>query len=92
MNHDIYMPTTEKTHPALYIPEILLEIFTMLSTTDLVRAAQTCKTWAEPALDTKWRTRMIKLSYLLSTLAPLVNVDGDLTAITLQYEEVSLSR
>ncbi|KAG8984807.1 hypothetical protein FRB94_008171 [Tulasnella sp. JGI-2019a] len=92
MDHDMYVPTAEKTHPVLYIPEILLEIFTSLSTTDLVEAAQTCKAWAGPALDVRWRTRMIKLSRLLSILAPLVNVNAHLTSFTLQYEKMTLIR
>ncbi|KAG9027829.1 hypothetical protein FRB95_007339 [Tulasnella sp. JGI-2019a] len=91
MDHDTYAPTMSKLHPTLCIPEILLEILTRLSTTDLVRVAQTCKTWAEPALDIKWRTHRIKFSRLLSILAPLVNVNDNLTSLILPYEKMNQS-
>ncbi|KAG9027833.1 hypothetical protein FRB95_007343 [Tulasnella sp. JGI-2019a] len=101
MDHDrdVYAPTTEKTHPALYIPEILLEIFTTLLTTDLVRAARTCKTWVGHALDIKWRTRSVKLSKWQSYLCELASASQtklgheleQSSQITLQYEQISLS-
>lgn len=56
---------------AFAVPEVQLEIFKRLDAGDLGRSARVCKAWTSLALDTKWRTCQIRLSRLLSRLAPL---------------------
>ncbi|KAG9001816.1 hypothetical protein FRB94_004531 [Tulasnella sp. JGI-2019a] len=58
-------------HIALSIPELLIEILEYLSVDDLAVAALVCKNWLVPAVDTKWRTQMVKLSQVLANLAPI---------------------
>ncbi|KAG9015367.1 hypothetical protein FRB93_013067 [Tulasnella sp. JGI-2019a] len=58
-------------HLALFVPEIILEIFEQLSAKGVVVAALVCKAWSGPAVDTKWRTQKIMLSRLLARLAPI---------------------
>ncbi|KAG9024303.1 hypothetical protein FRB95_011700 [Tulasnella sp. JGI-2019a] len=67
-------------HVALSIPELLQEILEHLSMEGLNTAALVCKAWLRPAVDTKWRTQNIKLSRLLSHLAPIER-DGLLFAL-----------
>ncbi|KAG8999403.1 hypothetical protein FRB94_006183 [Tulasnella sp. JGI-2019a] len=58
-------------HIALSVPELFLGILEHLSTGELEAAALVCKAWLAPAVDTKWRTQSVKLSCLLSNLAPI---------------------
>ncbi|KAG8883283.1 hypothetical protein FRB98_003191 [Tulasnella sp. 332] len=82
---------------ALTIPEVFLEILSNLSAKDLTSSARVCREWLTPAIDTKWRTKAIRLSHLLAMLAPLVEDDdasrGDFTwKLLLDFEEMTQER
>jgi len=51
-------------HPVLLIDEILRHIFIFCSRASLVSAAQSCKAWKDPALDSVW--------YRLPSIEPLL--------------------
>ncbi|KAG8849807.1 hypothetical protein FRB96_000630 [Tulasnella sp. 330] len=76
----------------LTIPEVFLEILSRLSAKDLMASALVCRAWLTPAIDTKWRTQAIRLSRLLSQLAPLVdetNITDSTWRIMLDFEEIT---
>lgn len=64
------MSVVDRSHRALSIPDIMLEIGELLSPHDAARAARVRKSWLEISLDVVWKGP-VPLERLLSVLAPL---------------------
>ncbi|KAG8979795.1 hypothetical protein FRB94_011084 [Tulasnella sp. JGI-2019a] len=64
-------------HFTLSVPEITIKILGELSVINLLSAALVCKDWSWKATDTRWRWHPVKLSLLLSKLAPLEDYSRD---------------
>lgn len=52
------------------LPELLAEIFSWLSQTDLTRVARVCHLWSSLALDVIWQ-KIPELKYLINVYSPL---------------------
>lgn len=61
------------TDHELSIPELRLQIFENLTAEDLLHASLVCKSWSEPALNSKWRVRTVRLSHWVNGLLDRLN-------------------
>lgn len=61
---------TSTTYRVLAVPELLLQVFHLSSAEDLNSLALVCSSFAEMAIDTKWRTSTVPLTKLLAKLVP----------------------
>ncbi|KAG9027159.1 hypothetical protein FRB95_008023 [Tulasnella sp. JGI-2019a] len=56
---------------ALFVPEILLQIFGELTAKELMIAALVCTAWLDHTIDIKWKITNVLLSRLLENLSPI---------------------
>lgn len=70
-------------HRAPAVPELLLRIFGLSSAADLDSLALVRPSWCDTAIDTKWRTCVVRMTQLLATLLPFYDEDLE------EFSEVS---
>lgn len=63
-------PVSRSGHRALFVPDILLDIIGLLSSSQATQTARVCKAWLGISLDVVWKGP-VALQALVAVLAPL---------------------